>query len=82
VLRLLTTQIAELISHLENGTVDVHKDIIMSLYENINKRKKAGTSRSKANSTISDKNYANMKKGFPNSKKNKRKAKLKKIYKG
>jgi|TARA_R110000796_G_scaffold139880_1_gene256049 FKBP-type peptidyl-prolyl cis-trans isomerase len=37
----------------------------MSLYENINKRKKAGTSRSKKNSTISKKSYANMKKGFP-----------------
>jgi|TARA_R100001463_G_scaffold41191_1_gene86977 hypothetical protein len=37
----------------------------MSLYENINKRKKAGTSRSKKNSTISAKNYANMKAGFP-----------------
>tara|TARA_Y100000401_G_C8305325_1_gene216560 strand:+ start:364 stop:528 length:165 start_codon:yes stop_codon:yes gene_type:complete len=52
----------------------------MSLYENINKRKKAGISRSKANSTISDKNYADMEEGFPNSKKNKRKEKLKKIY--
>ena len=36
----------------------------MSLYENINKRKKAGTSRSKNKSTISDKNYAKMKEGF------------------
>ena len=35
------------------------------LYENINKRKKAGTSRSKSKSTISPKAYANMKKGFP-----------------
>ena len=42
----------------------------MSLYENINKRKKAGTSRSKKNSTVSSKAYANMKAGFPNSKKN------------
>lgn len=42
----------------------------MSLYANINARKKAGTSRSKENSTISDKNYADMKAGFPNSKKN------------
>jgi len=42
----------------------------MSLYENINARKKAVTSRSKENSTISDKNYADMKAGFPNSKKN------------
>ena len=37
----------------------------MSLYENINKRKKAGTSRSKKKSTISDKAYANMKACFP-----------------
>tara|TARA_Y100000589_G_C27059829_1_gene590831 strand:- start:809 stop:937 length:129 start_codon:yes stop_codon:yes gene_type:complete len=37
----------------------------MSLYRNINKRKKAGTSRSKKNSTISKKAYSNMKKGFP-----------------
>lgn len=49
----------------------------MSLYENINKRKKAGTSRSKKNSTISDKSYADMKAGFPNSKRNKAKAKSK-----
>jgi len=43
----------------------------MSLYENINKRKKAGTSRSKKKSTISSKAYANMKAGFPK-KKNKK----------
>ena len=36
----------------------------MSLYENINKRKKAGTSRSKKNSTVSDESYAKMKAGF------------------
>ena len=47
----------------------------MSLYENMNKRKKAGTSRSKKNSTVSSKAYANMKAGFPNSKKNKLKIK-------
>ena len=41
----------------------------MSLYRNINKRKKAGTSRSKKNSTIAAKNYANMKAGFPKKKK-------------
>jgi len=41
------------------------------LYDNINKRKKAGTSRSKKNSTISKEAYDNMKKGFP--KKGKRK---------
>jgi|TARA_B100001758_G_C17978695_1_gene386988 hypothetical protein len=40
----------------------------MSLYKNINKRKKAGTSRSKKNSTISKKAYANMKAGFPKKK--------------
>lgn len=34
------------------------------LYHNINKRKKAGTSRSKKNSTVSPKSYANMKSGF------------------
>ena len=32
----------------------------MSLYENINRRKKAGTSRSKKKSTISSKAYANI----------------------
>ena len=45
------------------------------LYYNINKRKKAGTSRPKSKSTISAKAYANMKAGFPKSKsKNKKKA--------
>jgi len=39
------------------------------LYYNINKRKKAGTSRSKSKSTISDEAYANMKAGFPKKKK-------------
>jgi hypothetical protein len=48
----------------------------MSLYENINKRKKAGTSRSKSKSTITAKSYANMQAGFPNSKKNKKKTTL------
>lgn len=38
------------------------------LYHNINKRKKAGTSRSKKNSTISDKAYKNMLAGFPKKK--------------
>ena len=47
----------------------------MSLYENINKKKKAGTSRTKKKSTISPKAYADMKSGFPNSKKNKAKKK-------
>ena len=46
------------------------------LYYNMNKRKKAGTSRSKKKSTISPKAYANMKKGFP--KKSKRLYKTKK----
>ena len=41
----------------------------MSLYENINKKKKSGTSRTKKKSTISPKAYADMKSGFPNSKK-------------
>jgi len=36
----------------------------MSLYGNINKRKKSGTSRTKAKSTVSPKAYKNMKKGF------------------
>ena len=45
----------------------------MSLYENINKKRRAGTSNTKAKSTITDKAYANMKAGFPNSKKNKAK---------
>jgi len=49
----------------------------MSLYENINKRKRAGTSRSKKNSTISAEAYREMQKGFPNSKKNKAKRKKK-----
>ena len=40
----------------------------MSLYRNINKRKAAGTSRTKKKSTISDKPYANMKAGFPKKK--------------
>ena len=35
-----------------------------SLVNNINKRKKAGTSRSKKNSTISKKAYAQLKKGW------------------
>lgn len=40
-----------------------------SLVGNINKRKKAGTSRPKAKSTISEKAYSDMKKGWPKSKK-------------
>lgn len=34
---------------------------IMSLYRNMNRRKKAGTSRSKSKSTIASKTYAKMK---------------------
>ena len=45
----------------------------MSLYDNMNKRKKAGTSRSKQKSTISSKAYANMKAGFPKKKSKKSK---------
>ena len=43
-----------------------------SLYGNINKRKRAGTSRPKSKSTVSTvsaKSYANMKAGFPKKKK-------------
>lgn len=47
----------------------------MSLYKNINKRKAAGTSRSKSKSTISDAAYANMKAGFPKTDKYKKKQK-------
>lgn len=39
------------------------------LYANINKRRKAGTSRPKSKSTISPQVYANMKAGFPKKKK-------------
>ena len=41
----------------------------MSLVRNINKRKKAGTSRPKSKSTISKKAYAAMKRGWKKSKK-------------
>lgn len=40
----------------------------MSLYRNINRRRKLGISRSKKNSTVSKKSYDNMKKGFPKKK--------------
>ena len=40
----------------------------MSLYDNMNKRKKEGTSRPKSKSTVSPKAYANMKAGFPKKK--------------
>ncbi len=42
----------------------------MSLYRNMNRRKKLGISRKKKNSTISPKAYANMKAGFPKKKQN------------
>lgn len=45
----------------------------MSLYENINKRRKLGISRSKKKSTVSDKSYSDMKKGFPKKKKSAKK---------
>lgn len=41
----------------------------MSLYKNINARKKAGNSRPKSKSTISAKSYSDMKAGFPKKKK-------------
>ena len=41
----------------------------MSLYENINTRKRLGISRPKSKSTITKKAYANMKAGFPKKKK-------------
>jgi hypothetical protein len=41
----------------------------MSLYKNINARKKAGISRPKSKTTITKKAYANMKAGFPKKKK-------------
>ena len=44
----------------------------MSLYRNINKKRRAGTSRPKSKSTISPKAYANMKAGFPKKKKKKK----------
>ena len=46
----------------------------MSLYENINRRKKLGISRPKKKTTISKKAYANMEKGFPKKKKKKKNA--------
>ena len=45
----------------------------MSLYENINRRKRNKSSRSKKNSTISKEAYANMKAGLPKKKKKKKK---------
>jgi hypothetical protein len=45
-----------------------------SLVANINRRKKAGTSRSKKDSTISSESYDQMQKGWPKSKKRKAKS--------
>ena len=45
-----------------------------SLVANINRRKKAGTSRSKKDSTISPESYQQMQKGWPKSKKKKAEA--------
>lgn len=42
------------------------------LYANINKRRKAGTSRPKSKSTVSPQAYSNMKAGFPKKKSKKR----------
>ena len=44
------------------------QEIIMSLYENINRRKRLGISRSKKKSSITNKAYANMQAGFPKKK--------------
>ena len=41
----------------------------MSLYRNMDDRKKSGTSRPKSKSTVSAKAYKNMKAGFPKKKK-------------
>jgi|TARA_R110000824_G_scaffold64861_1_gene169347 hypothetical protein len=49
--------------------ISLTKRKYMSLYKNINARKKAGTSRPKSKSTISAKAYKNMKAGFPKKKK-------------
>ena len=43
-----------------------------SLVGNINRRKKAGTSRSKKDSTISEEAYADMQNGWPKSKRNRK----------
>ena len=45
-----------------------------SLVGNINRRKKAGTSRSKNDSTVSAESYDQMRKGWPKSKKRKAKS--------
>ena len=54
----------------------------MSLYENMNRRKKLGISRSKKKTTVSDKAYKNMKAGFPkpNPKKKKEESQIGRLY--
>ena len=49
----------------------------MSLWENMNKRRRLGISRPKSKSTVYDSAYANMKAGFPKKKKKKKSAKKK-----
>jgi|TARA_R110000824_G_scaffold191533_1_gene373272 hypothetical protein len=44
------------------------KERQMSLYKNINAKKKSGTSNPKSKSTVSAKSYSAMKKGFPKKK--------------
>ena len=55
-----------MVSYIHNTLFTMAKK---GLYYNINKRKKAGTSRSKKDSTISPQAYANMQAGFPKKKK-------------
>jgi hypothetical protein len=52
----------------------------MSLYRNINKRRKAGTSRTKKKTTISKEAYDNMKAGFKKKKKKKKTTKRARRY--
>lgn len=47
----------------------IYESFKMSLVNNMNARKKNGTSRSKKKSTVSDKAYADMKAGWPKKKK-------------
>ena len=55
----------EVMWDMHNITTAEQAEKNMSLYENINKRKAAGTSRPKSKSTVSAKAYSNMKAGFP-----------------
>ena len=68
-LRYFTRNQADCLSHRRVLLWFISNQISMSLYENINKRKKAGSSRSKSKSTISKEAYKNMKAGFPKRKK-------------